>query len=136
MVLGHAAVFRLRWRFRYRARPDRIGPWNRPSDEVATAARFQPLDGLLWALIEGEHFRTHETVTILEVPGADYREFQWVEAVPVRLGALAKGHELTQPGRVIGAAMLTDTERYEVLIDGRVLVTKLPVRPAEKGAVQ
>lgn len=83
-------------------------------------------DGLKAAFVEVEHQRGWGITEALEIPGHMYAGMQWVAASSLSFSATPQGvFGATTGNAVVGLAMMTNDEKFTVLIDGRVLVRPL-----------
>ena len=71
-------TYRLRWRMDFKNRPSAIGMWDIDPPDIKQKACFQMREGLIRAAVEGKHQITREVVTLAEVDGWDFCNFQWL----------------------------------------------------------
>jgi len=128
---GFKPIFRLRWRFEFRDKPARIGPWNGSSDRKEDKAAFISKTGLTNAIIEAEKHASWGISRLLDIPGSRYVSAQWecCASVPMFLNKDGKPDirpgSVIAPGTIVGLSFLTPDEKLTVFIDGHCKVTKL-----------
>lgn len=112
----------LRWRFHWFDRPSKFGMWSHPGEQkdLATKAWYHNKEGLILAVIEGKDVVTREVKVLVECPGQDYRNFQWVALASVVPGALAGGGSVTPLTRIGGLKVQTRNEEITVMDDGSI----------------
>jgi hypothetical protein len=120
--------YRLRWRFDFRDRPTRRGPWDGGSDRAEDSAWAVPKDGLLRAVVEAEDRETFQTFTAAAVEGQDYATAQW--EIHSRIPGLGVHRVMTPRPVVHGLSLLTRDERVTVLVSGEV--RRRPLTPDER----
>ena len=127
---GVTPFYKLRWRFEYVGRRDRIGVWN-GSANMANKHNYQPKDGLLWAVIEGEKIGAWTVEPFVRVSGQDYFTMKWLAATAMP-GILRKDFEgsFTLPHNKLGLAIYSRKNVYTVTVDGKV--HKREIKPHEK----
>lgn len=104
-------MYRLRWRFDFVDGRVKRGIWMDSSGKKCDGASHVNKNGLIRACIEGEHVKTFETVTFVEVEGPRYVSTQWDMVARMRTGFR---------GEKIGLSFLTDKEKVSVLVNGQV----------------
>jgi hypothetical protein len=109
--------YRLRWRFQFLNKPDRVGVWNLISDNPDDAAWRVPKEGLVRAAIEGEDRETFEEKVLLEVFGDDYVSCTG-EMFARMPGMGFQGSHVTPQAHLYGVSFLTRTEKITVHVDG------------------
>jgi hypothetical protein len=92
--------------------------WNRSGDNATDSAFMQTKNGLLYAVIEGKNIITKEIVRIVEYPGYDFCNFQWVAASFVPVNS-PKGQ---LQSKLIGLALVTRDNVVTVFRDGSVKI--------------
>lgn len=118
-------TYRLRWRFEYSdGKPDKAGPWSRASVKPAEMAAFQSKEALKWAVIEGEDLRSWDVKRLAEVPGEDFRNFEWVAGASYGVESGEVRHEL------LGLKIRAREKTVQVLSSGSV--TESPVTEEDK----
>jgi hypothetical protein len=118
MVHGIPERYLLRWRFTYSDhKPDKYGIWL-DSGGPETMAAYTDKTNLHCAMIEGKDLVTKKNKVLWEIPGHEFKEFQFLGAVSVNpLGF--KGTVKIKP-QILGARLLTSGKMTTVFISGRV----------------
>lgn len=112
--------FRLRWRFQFKSKPDRVGVWNEESNHPSDGASAVVKLGLTRAIIEGENCRTFEIVRFVYCPGQDYIATK-VEAYARIPGAIGmKVPVMTKHPVIYALCFLTRYHYIAVSITGRI----------------
>lgn len=120
--------YRLRWRFDFLNSPSKIGCWNGSSPHFSDSATSVKKEGLVRACIEGEHLQQYATKVLFEMPGHEYKTSQWIRrcnAAPV-LSPKVNG-EIKLQSELMGLALISDTHKYTVYVDGTGSVHELPI---------
>jgi hypothetical protein len=112
------APYLLRWRFDFADRAAVFGMWN----SSAISAWDKNREKLVRASIEAKSTVTHNTVTIAECDGHDFRNFQWLAIS--RVNPNFKG-SVTPRSETIGLKILTTHDEVTVLISGECAARRL-----------
>jgi len=108
-------TYELRWKFVYTNKPAKFGLWTRAPDNPLENASAQNRDGLAFALIEGKHRVSRQTITLAECTAADYVQHRWVAALACPLSPGAGFHA---QGAIQGMELVTRDYIVEVYLDG------------------
>lgn len=129
---GVTPFYKLRWRFMYRGRRDRIGCWN-GTQHMANKHNYQPKDGLLWAICEAEKIGAWTVREFFRCEGQDFFTIRWIAATscPMFLGknAAKMKDQYTLNGTIIGMSMYTRKHVCTAMVDGKIY--KRPIKQSE-----
>jgi hypothetical protein len=114
---------RLRWRFDY-LNETRCGVWDAIGETMDKKAHFQPRP--LKAFIEATD-KTGDVYPFVEVDGHDFVRFEWLGCV--RVPNIFSIRKVRLPPKIIGAAIVTTSQRVTVTIDGKHKIE--PLSPAD-----
>jgi hypothetical protein len=110
-------VYDLRWRFEYSdEKPAKYGAWSRSGNTSELHAWCQNKTNLLFAIVEGKHIETKQTMVLAECSGQDFCNFEW-KAV-----AIMPGIKGTTPlhSTLVGLTIVSRDFITTVMIDGRI----------------
>lgn len=111
-------LYHLRWRFDFsNGKPSKWGMWDSPGPkgDLATKAWCHNGESLLFASVEGKNRETGHIVTLLQVPGEDYVNFQWDAAAIVNPGFVGT---VTPIHRLVGLRLIARDSEYVVRATG------------------
>jgi hypothetical protein len=116
----------LRARFDYANGKTWRGLWNRSGEQITDQAWAQNKEGILRAGIEIKDCCTKEVLRAAEIPGQDFRNFQWLALAPYQFT-----NGVPIQGENVGLQMLTRSEKVTVFIDGSIKVEPLTQEESE-----
>jgi hypothetical protein len=125
-VMGKKPLWRLRWRFVFADKADKVGVWNGATNVQSDMAAFINKTNLSFALIEGEIQHTGRRKLFVEIPGQIYAHCQWIAAIsaPWALNSINADGIKKRPG-IIGLSMTTNEMKYSVFVDGSISQRRL-----------
>lgn len=109
--------YELRCKFEYLDKKEWCSQWNKTGESKEDAAYMQTKNNLLYAVIEGKDILTRKTVRLVEHPGIDFCNFQWVAVAAVPINGTGKLNS-----RNIGLTMVTRDKNIIVLCDGSIYI--------------
>ncbi len=94
--------------------------WSMPAVLQSDMAAFVNKEGLVRASIEAKHMVSREIVTLAEVDGWDFCNFEWIAQGRISGVGSGIGSKRLQ-GQILGLRLRARESCYECFIDGSVL---------------
>lgn len=114
--------FDLRWRFEFTGnRPAKYGKWSSPGNSPELQAWNKNKEGVARACIEGKDVETGASCVLVDIPGQDFVNFQWIASASTPgmfNGSIRPVHQL------LGLKIVARDTEISVMADGAVYENK------------
>jgi len=111
----------MRWRFDYLDKPSKVGMWSQSSKNPVDQAWNKNVNPSR-VKVEVKDIETRETKVVVDCPGADFLNFQWMAIA--RTPGFFKG-SITPIHQLVGLQMWTREKKIAVLDTGKIMMTDM-----------